>query len=134
MNLMLSVLLLCLAPVIQLALMLTALLFLNDFRQGFGAGSGVTAATYVALAIVALMHAGYMLAPILVFNGRANLTLWLMSAGAMVGLVLVLACVFYIVTRSDFSNVADLVRYGGTAVGLFVLYSGPLFLVWMQRR
>lgn len=85
MNLFVSILLLCMPPIALCVAVGGVLALIKGFRKSFGAHRPLLPNTYIAAAGVLLLHAGYFLAPVLLYTNHVALALWLVVPVGIVG-------------------------------------------------
>lgn len=81
-----SILLLCLPPIVLTGLIGGTLYWARAFRRSFGAHNPLTRGAILVAALFMFTHAGYYGAPILFAIGRSTLALWLVTPVALVAL------------------------------------------------
>jgi hypothetical protein len=89
----LSILLLCLPPIAITVAIGGALSIVRSFRRGFGAQRLITPSAMLVTAGALALHAGFFLAPLLLYTDHVTAALWLVAPiafAASLGLVWVL--------------------------------------------
>ena len=117
-----SILLLCVPPIVLTGLLGGTLSLVSGFRKGFGAHRPLTAATYLIAGAFALLHGGYYGAPLLLSLDRAALALWLTAPVALVATGAL--CWFLVCSATSISTEAGMRfrRWSLVAVGLLATY------------
>ncbi len=85
MNLFVSILLLCMPPIALCVAVGGVLALIQGFRKGFGAHNPLPPTTLAIAAGVLVVHAGYFLAPVLLYTHHVALALWLVVPVGIAG-------------------------------------------------
>jgi hypothetical protein len=121
MPLTLSIVLLCLPPIVFCIATGIALKVVSGLRRSFGARRSLTPHAMLAGVVVLVLHGGFFLAPLLLYQGRTTIALLLMTP---ISLLASLAIIALFIRLSESRAVSG--RIGTIA---FVLLSAYLFPV-----
>lgn len=129
-----SILLLCLPPILLTGMIGGGLYWIRGFRRSFGAHRSLPGAAVVAAIGLVILHAGYFTAPFLLGSDRAATALWLV---APVALIATAACLWFVFlsTVSFSPDAGDQFRRRSLiAAGLLATYLTPVVVLVLNLK
>lgn len=124
MPLSLSILLLCVPPIVFCIAVGGTLVFIKRFRRGFGAYNALPASAVVVGMVLLLIHGGFFLAPVLLHLHRVKTALLLVTP---VSIIATLALLWVLLRMADASE--RFRRLSMFAYGLMAAYLLPIIVL-----
>ncbi len=124
-----SILLLCVSPIVLTGAIGFALNMVAGFRKGFGAHTALPTSAILVTAGALVLHAGYFLSPVLLYADHVAIALWLVTPIAVLASLALLWHLMFSSMAFDSNASERFQRKCLIIAGLLVTYMLPVIVL-----